>query len=342
MPHPAEPMLELVNLVAGYRRQRGLFRKPAEVRAVDGVDLAVAEGETLCLVGESGCGKSTVARTVVGLLKPISGQVRLNGVDVAAMDRAQSRAMRQQVQIVFQDPYASLNPWMTVHELITEAWRIHPGIVDRARWDDEVATLLERVGLNPSHARRRPHEFSGGQRQRVCIARALSVRPRLIVCDEAVSALDVSIQAQILRLLKELQDDLGVAYLFISHDLGVVRHIADRVAVMHVGTIVETGATEQVYQRPGHPYTQALLSAVPGVDDWRRQTYDEIVLHGEAPSPQAPPAGCRFHTRCWKVQDRCRTEVPALVHRDTDHPVACHYASVDAVGTAVTAGADLP
>ncbi len=229
------------------------------------------------------------------------------------------------MQLVFQDPYASLNPTMTVYELLSEAWQIHPGIVERDDWDAEVATLLERVGLNPSHANRYPHQFSGGQRQRISIARALSVRPRLIVCDEAVSALDVSIQAQILALLKQLQDELGVAYLFITHDLGVVRHIADRVAVMHLGTIVETGETEQIYEHPAHPYTRALLSAAPSVEDWQEDVDSEIVLSGDVPSPLDPPRGCRFHTRCWKATDQCRADEPTLAHRGTDHPVACHY-----------------
>ncbi|WP_199432728.1 ABC transporter ATP-binding protein [Qaidamihabitans albus] len=320
------PVLELVDLVAGYRLRQGLFGRRRDVHAVAGVSLSVGAGETLCLVGESGCGKSTVARTVLSLLRPSSGEVRFDGADVTGMSRRELRAMRRQVQLVFQDPYASLNPRMTVRELITEAWRIHPGIVERERWDAEVAGLLERVGLNPGHASRYPHQFSGGQRQRICIARALSVRPRLIVCDEAVSALDVSIQAQILALLKRLQEELGVAYLFITHDLGVVRQFADRVAVMHLGTIVETGETERIYESPAHPYTQALLSAAPSVEDWREQESEEILLHGDAPSPLDPPSGCRFHPRCWMTRDRCRTEEPALTDRGTGHPAACHYA----------------
>ncbi|GAB3434548.1 ABC transporter ATP-binding protein [Actinophytocola sediminis] len=323
-----QPVLELVDLVAGYRTRHGLLGRRGLVRAVDGVNLTVGAGETVCLVGESGCGKSTVARTVVNLLRPIAGEVRFAGRALAGMDRGELRAMRRDVQLVFQDPYASLNPRMTVRELISEAWRIHPGIVPKAQWDTEVAELLERVGLNPAHAARYPHQFSGGQRQRISIARALSVRPRLIVCDEAVSALDVSIQAQILALLARLRDELGVAYLFITHDLGVVRHFADKVAVMHLGTIVETGQTEQIYATPAHPYTQALLSAAPSVDDWQDRDDDEIVLHGDVPSPSRPPAGCRFHTRCWKATDRCHTEEPALEPRDVGHPVACHYASI--------------
>ncbi|PXY22126.1 ABC transporter ATP-binding protein [Prauserella muralis] len=322
----ATPVLELVDLVAGYRTRQGLFGRRREVRAVAGVNLAVHEGQTVCLVGESGCGKSTVARTVVGLLRPIAGEVRLDGRDVTGLARRDLKAVRRQVQLVFQDPYASLNPHMTVRELITEAWRIHPGLVPQDRWDAELADLLERVGLNAGHAARYPHQFSGGQRQRISIARALAVRPRVIVCDEAVSALDVSIQAQVLTLLRQLQDELGVAYLFITHDLGVVRHFADRVAVMHLGGIVESGDTEQVFLHAAHPYTQALLSAAPSVDDWRDDAPGgEIVLTGDVPSPLDPPAGCRFHTRCWKAQQRCRADEPALEIRDTAHPVACHF-----------------
>ncbi|WP_081195118.1 ABC transporter ATP-binding protein [Saccharomonospora piscinae] len=328
---PPTPVLELVDLVAGYRSRQGLLGRRRDVRAVAGVNLTVHAGQTVCLVGESGCGKSTVARTVLDLLTPLSGEVRFDGRALTTLTRPERKALRRQIQLVFQDPYASLNPTMTVHDLVSEAWRIHPGIVERDRWDSEVAALLERVGLNPGHASRYPHQFSGGQRQRISIARALSVRPRLIVCDEAVSALDVSIQAQILALLKRLQDELGVAYLFITHDLGVVRHFADRVAVMHLGTVVETGDTEQIYEHPAHPYTQALLSAAPSLDDWRGDDREEIVLRGDPPSPLDPPSGCRFHTRCWKARDRCRGDEPELVHRGTDHPVACHYPSEEII-----------
>ncbi|TKG65788.1 ABC transporter ATP-binding protein [Prauserella endophytica] len=326
------PVLELVDLVAGYRSRHGLLGRRNEVRAVAGVSLSVSAGETVCLVGESGCGKSTVARAVVSLLRPFSGEVRFDGRNVTGLKGRELKNLRRQVQLVFQDPYASLNPKMTVRELISEAWRIHPGIVEPDGWDAEVARLLERVGLNPGHAERYPHQFSGGQRQRISIARALAVRPRLIVCDEAVSALDVSIQAQVLTLLRELQRDLGVAYLFITHDLGVVRHFADRVAVMHLGSIVESGDTEQIYEHAEHPYTRALLSAAPSVEDWRDDAENgEIVLTGDVPSPLNPPPGCRFHTRCWKAQDRCRTEEPELLERGTGHPVACHFPATDPV-----------
>ncbi|MET7462194.1 dipeptide ABC transporter ATP-binding protein [Nonomuraea sp. NPDC005501] len=338
MPAPAEPLLELTDLVTGYRVRSGIGRPGGQVRAVDGVSLTVRPGETVGLVGESGCGKSTIARTIVGLVRPSSGKVLFEGRDLTALPAKEMRRLRQEIQLIFQDPYAALNPRMTVAALIKEAWRIHPGLVPRERWDEEVRGLLSRVGLRPEHADRYPHQFSGGQRQRISIARALAVRPRLIVCDEAVSALDVSVRAQILNLLRELQRDLGVAYLFISHDLGVVRHLCDQVAVMYLGKIVETGSKEGVYQRPSHPYTQALLSAAPSLDDWRGDERGEIVLSGDVPSPLNPPSGCRFRTRCWRAQDRCRDEEPALVDRDTGHPVACHFP--EAVPTPSTTAAE--
>ncbi|TDC94532.1 dipeptide ABC transporter ATP-binding protein [Nonomuraea deserti] len=324
----AEPLLELSDLVTSYRLRPGIGRPGGEVRAVAGVSLTVHAGETVGLVGESGCGKSTIARTIVGLVRPSGGKVLFDGRDLGTLPAKELRRLRRDIQLVFQDPYASLNPRMTVAALIKEAWRIHPGLVPRERWDDEVRALLERVGLRAEHAGRYPHQFSGGQRQRISIARALAVRPRLIVCDEAVSALDVSVRAQILNLLQELQRDLGVSYLFISHDLGVVRHLCDRVAVMYLGKIVETGSKEDIYRSPAHPYTQALLSAAPSLDDWRADEdgeHGEIVLTGDVPSPLRPPTGCRFRTRCWRAQDRCRDEEPALVERDTGHPVACHF-----------------
>ncbi|MFG1710463.1 ABC transporter ATP-binding protein [Nonomuraea sp. M3C6] len=338
MPTEAEPLLELTDLVAGYRLRAGIGRPGGEVRAVAGVSLTVREGETVGLVGESGCGKSTIARTIVGLVRPSSGKVLFEGRDLAALPAKELRRLRREIQLVFQDPYAALNPRMTVAALIKEAWRIHQGLVPRERWDEEVRALLSRVGLRPEYADRYPHQFSGGQRQRISIARALAVRPRLIVCDEAVSALDVSVRAQILNLLQELQRDLGVAYLFISHDLGVVRHLCDRVAVMYLGKVVETGSKERIYRSPAHPYTQALLSAAPSLDDWREGGRGEIVLTGDVPSPLNPPTGCRFRTRCWRAEDRCRDEEPALIDRNTGHPVACHFPG--AVPTPTTTEAD--
>lgn len=320
-------LLEVEDLVSGYRVRHGRLGRRIAIRAVDGVSLRVGAGEILGLVGESGCGKSTLARSVVRLLRPTAGTVRFDGRDLWSLRGRDLRETRRDVQMVFQDPYASLHPRMTVGDQIKEGWRIHPGVVHRGEWDAKVVDLLERVGLEGDHASRYPHQFSGGQRQRISIARALAIRPRLIVCDEAVSALDVSIQAQILDLLRTLQRDLGVAFLFISHDLGVVRHVADRVAVMHLGTIVETGSVDEIYSAPAHPYTQALLSAAPSVDDWRGDGggETEIVLRGDPPSPIHPPTGCRFRTRCWKAQDLCRDEAPEALDRAMGHPVACHF-----------------
>jgi peptide/nickel transport system ATP-binding protein/oligopeptide transport system ATP-binding protein len=323
------PVLELRDLHVEYRLPGGLFSHGRRVRAVAGIDLAVPAGSTVGIVGESGCGKSTLARTVVGLLPPASGQVLLDGVDLATASRATRRRLRPAVQMVFQDPYASLNPWMTVRDLISEPWQIHAGIVPRNNWDAEVDRLLELVGLRPSQRGLRPHQFSGGQRQRICIARALAMRPRLIVCDEAVSALDVSIRAQILNLLREVQAETGVAYVFVSHDLGVVRHVADTVAVMYLGRFVEQGGTDTVFGAPAHPYTQALLSAAPAADDWRDDRPDEIVLTGEVPSPLAPPSGCRFRTRCFKAEPTCAEVEPELADRAVGHHVACHFAAAD-------------
>ncbi|MFI7134081.1 ABC transporter ATP-binding protein [Nonomuraea sp. NPDC050153] len=334
MPAEGEPLLELTDLVTTYRLRAGIGRPGGAVRAVAGVNLTVRAGETVGLVGESGCGKSTIARTIVGLARPSEGRVLFEGRDLATLPAKELRRLRREIQLVFQDPYAALNPRMTVAALIKEAWRIHPGLVPRERWDEELRTLLDRVGLRPEHADRYPHQFSGGQRQRISIARALAVSPRLIVCDEAVSALDVSVRAQILNLLRELQRDLGVAYLFISHDLGVVRHLCDRVAVMYLGKIVESGSKEDVYRSAAHPYTQALLSAAPSLDDWRDGGHGEIVLSGDVPSPLNPPSGCHFRTRCWRAQDRCRDEEPALVDRDTGHPVACHFPEASATPAA--------
>ena len=317
-------LLEVRDLVKHYAG--GGFFRPAgrPVRAVDGVSLDVARGETLALVGESGCGKSSVGRTILRLQEPTAGSARFEGTDIFALDRAELRRLRRRMQIIFQDPYSSLNPRMTIGSAIAEGIEIHR-LARGAEVGRRVASLLEEVGLDPGYARRYPHEFSGGQRQRIGIARALAVEPAFIVCDEPVSALDVSVQAQVLNLLADLQHERGLAYLFIAHDLAVVRQIARRVAVMYLGRIVEEGATEALLERPRHPYTVALLSAVPEPDPKLQRS--RVVLRGDLPSPSNPPPGCPFHTRCFHParDERCRTERPEL------RPVgatraACHYA----------------
>ncbi|MEV0715380.1 dipeptide ABC transporter ATP-binding protein [Asanoa sp. NPDC050611] len=305
-----------------------LHRKVGAVRAVAGVSFELTAGRTLGIVGESGSGKTTLARTIIGLERPESGSVHFAGRDLLALSGEALRQTRREIQMIFQDPYASLNPRLTVEQIISEAWRVHPGVLARDRWAAEVKDLLARVGLNPDHAGRYPHQFSGGQRQRVGIARALALRPRLVICDEAVSALDVSVQAQVLNLLVDLQADLGLTYLFIAHDLAVVRHLCDEVAVMYLGKVVETGTRDQIFTAPAHPYTQALLSAVPVARPWAAPPRQEIILEGDIPSPVSPPSGCRFRTRCWKAQPRCASEEPALVDRVGNHPAACHYAEL--------------
>lgn len=320
------PLLEVDNLTTTFPLKSGLLRRTyAEVQAVSDVSFAVQPGETLGLVGESGCGKSTVARTVVGLETVKSGHVRFQGRELTSLPRKEMRAVRRDVQLIFQDPYSSLHPGMTVRELVTEPWKIHPDVVPKQHWETELATLLEMVGLQHEHADRYPRQFSGGQQQRISIARALALRPKLLVCDEAVSALDVSIQAQILNLLQDLQDELGLAYLFISHDLSVMRYLCDRIAVMYLGRIVETGERESVFRHPSHPYTQALLSSAPVLEPWLASERRSVEMHGEIPSPADPPSGCRFRTRCWKATDLCAAEQPDLATRGTAHPVACHY-----------------
>jgi oligopeptide transport system ATP-binding protein len=329
------PLLEVTNLKKHFPVRSGIFaRAVGAVKAVDDISFSVAKGETLALVGESGCGKSTTARTVLRLLEPTAGTVRFEGQDITHVKAGELRKLRREMQIVFQDPYASLNPRRTVRSTLQEPFQIHglpyKGVVDE---------LLERVGLAPEHASRYPHEFSGGQRQRVGIARAISLNPKLVVLDEPVSALDVSIQAQIINLLEDLQRDLGLTYVFIAHDLSVVRHIADRVAVMYLGTIVELADRDTLFERPSHPYTQALISAVPIPDPEKERRRQRIQISGDVPSPANPPSGCRFRTRCQvfagdlsdQERQRCIQEPPLLIDRGQGHPVACHYSDVQVV-----------
>jgi oligopeptide/dipeptide ABC transporter ATP-binding protein len=324
-----EPLLRVENLAKHFPLMRGvLFRRQVgTVKAVDGVSFTLARGETLGIVGESGCGKSTLARLLVRLEEPTAGAAWFEGRNIFEMRGPELRRLRRDLQMVMQDPYTSLNPRMTVGDIVGEPFEIHPEVAPKGSRRARVQALLERVGLNPEHISRYPHQFSGGQRQRIGIARALALNPKVIICDEPVSALDVSIQAQVINLLEELQADLGLAYIFIAHDLSVVRHISDRVAVMYLGRFVETGVEEAIYERATHPYTQALLSAVPVPDPKVRGTRRVIRLEGDVPSPADPPSGCRFRTRCWKAQEICALEEPALMPRDADpHPSACHFA----------------
>ncbi len=326
-------VLEAVDLVKHFAVRSGLLGpQRGLVKAVDGVSFSVQAGDTFAIVGESGCGKSTVARLVLRLIEPTSGAVRLEGRDVLGAAPAALRALRRRMQIVFQDPFGSLNPRMTVRAMLTEPLALHD-VVPAARHDERVAELLSLVGLHAESAQRYPHEFSGGQRQRLAIARALAAEPRLVVCDEPVSALDVSIQAQILNLLAGLQSRLGLAYVFISHDLAVVRQIATAVGVMYLGRFVESGPTERLFERPRHPYTQALLAAVPVPEPGRSR---RIVLAGDVPSPLAPPPGCHFHTRCPHAIARCSTEIPAPEPISDGGIVACHrWREIDAQATGV-------
>ncbi|MFG2581977.1 ABC transporter ATP-binding protein [Streptomyces malaysiensis] len=337
MPDPDGPVLEVRDLAKLYPLTQGVVfkRRTGAVRAVDTVSFALRRGETLGIVGETGCGKSTVARLLVSLERPTAGTIHYRGEDITRLSGRALRAVRRNIQMVFQDPYTSLNPRMTVGDIVAEPFEIHPEATPKGNRRRAVQDLLDVVGLNPEHINRYPHQFSGGQRQRIGIARGLALRPEVIVADEPVSALDVSVQAQVINLMESLQDEFNLSYIFIAHDLSVVRHISDRVAVMYLGRIAETGTGPEIYDHPTHPYTQALLSAVPVPDpdpeQESREPRTRILLTGDVPSPANPPSGCRFRTRCWKAQDRCAVEVPVLavptgLAGPAAHASACHFA----------------
>ncbi|MEU6118442.1 dipeptide ABC transporter ATP-binding protein [Streptomyces sp. NPDC047117] len=339
-----EAILEVRDLVRHYALTQGIVlkRQVGAVKAVDGVSFDLRKGETLGIVGESGCGKSTVAKMLVGLERPTAGAIRYHGEDITALSGRALKAVRRNIQMVFQDPYTSLNPRMTVGDIIGEPYDIHPEVAPKGSRRQKVQELLDVVGLNPEYVNRYPHQFSGGQRQRIGIARGLALRPEIIVADEPVSALDVSVQAQVVNLLERLQNEFDLSYVFIAHDLSVVRHISDRVAVMYLGRIVETGTEDEIYGHPTHPYTQALLSAVPVPDPEAREHRvgappgggrGRILLDGDVPSPADPPSGCRFRTRCWKAREVCAEVVPPLAVPEwfagaagPAHPSACHFA----------------
>ncbi|MFE3199001.1 ABC transporter ATP-binding protein [Embleya sp. NPDC059237] len=337
-----EPILQVRGLVKHFPITQGILfqKKIGAVKAVDGVTFDLMKGETLGLVGESGCGKSTVARLLMNLESITKGSVLYKGEDLAKLSGRALKAVRRNIQMVFQDPYTSLNPRMTVADIVGEPYDIHPEVAPRGDRKRRVQELLDLVGLNPEHINRYPHQFSGGQRQRIGIARGLALNPEIIIADEPVSALDVSVQAQVVNLLEKLQNELGLSYLFIAHDLSVVRHISDRVAVMYLGRIAEIGTDAQIYDHPTHPYTQALLSAVPVPDPDGREHRERIILTGDVPSPANPPSGCRFRTRCWKAQDICAEQEPLLQIRTgldglAAHDSACHFAEEkDIVGAA--------
>ncbi|WP_329136051.1 dipeptide ABC transporter ATP-binding protein [Streptomyces sp. NBC_01476] len=335
-PAGREPILQVRGLVKHFPLTRGILfkRQIGAVKAVDGVSFDLYAGETLGIVGESGCGKSTVARLLMNLETATAGEVIYKGQDITKLSGKALKAVRRNIQMVFQDPYTSLNPRMTVGDIIGEPYEIHPEVAPKGDRRRRVEELLDVVGLNPEYINRYPHQFSGGQRQRIGIARGLALRPEVIVADEPVSALDVSVQAQVINLMERLQDEFDLSYMFIAHDLSIVRHISDRVGVMYLGKIVEIGPDEAIYEHPTHPYTQALLSAVPVPNPDAREQRERIILTGDVPSPANPPSGCHFRTRCWKAQERCAVEEPLLAVPEwfkkeggpAAHPSACHFA----------------
>ncbi|TQF03594.1 dipeptide ABC transporter ATP-binding protein [Kitasatospora acidiphila] len=329
-----EPILEVRNLVKHFPLTQGvIFKKHVgAVKAVDGVSFDLIKGETLGIVGESGCGKSTLAKVLMNLEPATAGSVRYKGEEISRLTGSALKAVRRNIQMVFQDPYTSLNPRMTVGDIIGEPFEIHPEVAPKGDRRKAVQDLLDVVGLNPEYINRYPHQFSGGQRQRIGIARGLALKPEVIICDEPVSALDVSVQAQVINLLEQLQGEFNLSYMFIAHDLSIVRHISDRVGVMYLGKLVEIGSDLEIYDHATHPYTQALLSAVPVPDPRARESRDRIVLSGDVPSPANPPSGCRFRTRCWKAQEKCAIEEPLLARPPwltglAAHDSACHFAA---------------
>ncbi len=325
-------MIRVDDVVKHFPLRDKLIGSSGVIHAVDNVSLELHEGEVLGVVGESGCGKSTLANLIMKLDEPTSGTIEFRGVDLASFTDEQLRDYRREVAMVFQDTFGSLNPRMTINDVLTEPFTIHRDVLDKDLWPDKVRALLDLVGLDPDHANRYPHQFSGGQRQRICIARALALDPKVLVCDEPVSALDVSVQAQIINLLKDLRDEFGLSYIFVAHDLSVVRQIADRVAVMYLGQVMEIGDEADVLLHPSHPYTQALVSALPTADEEGNVTSERIVLSGDLPSPADPPSGCRFRTRCWMAQQKCADEEPALIERGTGRPTKCHFVTAGTAG----------